>query len=288
MLIESLEPRAHLSASTADGQSLAPTRVTAAAAAASTVHQTSKIAAKEISESSGVVAGRAHAGVFFTHNDSGKKSLLYAITADGTLVGRYVLNVKTTDWEDIAADASGHLYVADTGDNDAEREVVTVYRIAEPAPSTAKHVAEHKVKAQRMWRLRYPGGAHADSEAFFVAGDSGYLITKRKDGGKAAMYRFPLAAGNKPRTLERVTTLGVTRPVTAADLSPDGRRLAVTSTGALYVYDLPAANAVATVGRLSPRTFALPDRQIEAVTFVRRGKGLLLTAESREIYQLAL
>jgi hypothetical protein len=46
-----------------------------------------RIEAEEIAESSGLVGSRQHAGVFWTHNDSGDASRIFAITAEGRLLG---------------------------------------------------------------------------------------------------------------------------------------------------------------------------------------------------------
>src|SRR5947209_17594710 len=76
-----------------------------------------------LTESSGIVASRTYPGVFWTHNDSGDRPRLYAITRDGKLAGRWLVpNAKAYDWEDIAAGpAPGGrtwLYIGDIGDND--------------------------------------------------------------------------------------------------------------------------------------------------------------------------
>src|SRR5215210_6734026 len=71
---------------------------------------------KKITEASGVTASRKYDGIFWTHND-GDDGVLFAIRRDGSLVGRARANAKVRDWEDIAGDADGNLYIADTGNN---------------------------------------------------------------------------------------------------------------------------------------------------------------------------
>src|SRR3954468_6307892 len=70
-----------------------------------------------IREASGIVASRRHPGVFWVHNDSQNPAALFAVRRDGSLVGEFTLGVPNVDWEDIAADDQGHLYLADTGNN---------------------------------------------------------------------------------------------------------------------------------------------------------------------------
>ena len=128
----------------------------------------------EIHESSGAAVSRAHAGIFWTHNDSGEP-LLYAVDAEGRTAGRVrITGAAVEDWEDVAlapCPAGGDcLYVADIGDNDAERPSVTVYRVREPAPNASASAPAEAI------RLRYPDGAH-DAEAMFVLDGAIHVVT---------------------------------------------------------------------------------------------------------------
>jgi hypothetical protein len=177
----------------------------------------------EIHESSGVAVSRAHAGIFWTHNDSGDP-LLYAVDAQGRTAGRVrITGASVEDWEDVAlapCPAGGDcLYVADIGDNDAERASITVYRVPEPAPGASESAPATAI------RLRYPDGAH-DAEALFVLNGAIHVVTKG-ESGPIALYRAPANAG-ADATLERVRALSddkVGRPerITSADASPDGK-----------------------------------------------------------------
>src|SRR5437762_6127086 len=90
-----------------------------------------------IKESSGVVASRRYADVFWTHNDGGgpKKQVLYAIGRQGNTRASFpVIGVTLHDWEDIAIGDAGHLFIGDIGNNDAKRDTLAVYEIKEPNP----------------------------------------------------------------------------------------------------------------------------------------------------------
>src|SRR5687767_13913651 len=97
------------------------------------VTEVGRVGIKSLSEPSGLVASARYPGIFWTHND-GDDRLLYAIHSDGSLVGKIEIVEKFSDWEDIAADAEGNLYLADIGNNDRKRKHVTVYKITEPDP----------------------------------------------------------------------------------------------------------------------------------------------------------
>ncbi|HEU4453336.1 MAG TPA: hypothetical protein VFR81_09760 [Longimicrobium sp.] len=232
----------------------------------------------EIHESSGVAVSRAHAGIFWTHNDSGEP-LLYAVDSLGHTAGRVrVTGAAVEDWEDVSlAPCPGGgdcLYVADIGDNDAARPAVTVYRFPEPAPGAGESAPATAI------RLRYPDGAQ-DAEAMFVLDGAIHVVTKG-ESGPIAVYRAPAdaAAG---AALERVRQLSpgkVDRPerITSADASADGRWIAVRTLRSLAIY--PAAELTGS-GEAAPRRVdlkALDEAQGEGLGFTPDG-SILLTSE---------
>src|SRR5690348_17331988 len=75
------------------------------------IEQVGRLGAKDIEESSGLVASRRHADVLYTHNDSGGAPVIFAIRPDGSLLKQFRVPGKHTDWEDIATDDAGRLYV---------------------------------------------------------------------------------------------------------------------------------------------------------------------------------
>jgi hypothetical protein len=229
---------------------------------------------KIIPESSGIVASRKHKGVFWTHNDSGNEPRIFAIDASGRLLATYEVQVRNDDWEDIATDNAGHLFISETGNNArwATRQP-TVYQLDEPDPS--KPVAQAPLKITARYVLRYSKDAF-DCEALFIWKDYGYLISKNRNGGFAQMYRFPLVERAIPVFLDPVTPLPIRAPVTAADMSADGNDLLV-----LTVFG-PSRFAVkgdlAAAGKVTPRgvTFMQPDMEGATLT----PKGVLATTES--------
>src|SRR4051812_6746091 len=87
-----------------------------------------------INESSGIIVSRRDTNVFWTHNDGGgRKQVLYAITRLGKPLAEYrVTGALLNDWEDIAADSHGHIFIGDIGNNDAKRSEISVHQIDEP------------------------------------------------------------------------------------------------------------------------------------------------------------
>src|SRR5688572_22942312 len=153
------------------------------AAADSSVKEIGHLRNKSIKEASGLAASRSRADVYWTHND-GDDGVLYAIRGDGTSIGDVRVDAKFKDWEDIATDAVGNLYLADCGNNDANRQHMTIYRVAEPDPT--RRGAE--AAATATWRLSFPDKPF-NCESLFVLGEHGYVISKHEDKRPAGVYR---------------------------------------------------------------------------------------------------
>jgi hypothetical protein len=220
----------------------------------------------ELPEGSGLAASRTTPGRFWAHNDSGDP-VLFAVGSDGRVVGRLQLaGAAVDDWEGVVVGgcpAGSCIYVGDVGDNDAERDRITVYRVPEPAEASGSATVTD------VFHATYPDGAH-DAETLLMAGDRLYVVTKG-DTGPVALYRFPreLQAGATMR-LERV---GDSRPdakkdrITDGAISPDGGWVVLRSNGALFFYR--ASDLLSGNWREAARVAldALAEPQGEGVTF---------------------
>lgn len=226
-----------------------------------------------ITESSGIAASRQFDDVFWTHNDSGNPAELFAIDRSGKLLAEYKVAGRNVDWEDIAADGAGRLYIADTGNNRRTRREIQVLVLEEPDPASPP--AAQPLRPERTFRLRYPETGAFESEAFFVHEGRAYLVSKQFDGGFARLYSFNLASENEVQTLEAAGELPVRSPVTAADMSPDGRWLAVMTVTGPSVFEIDGDPATAGEGETHSR-FSI-DALAEAITFAP--DGLLVTNE---------
>jgi hypothetical protein len=223
----------------------------------------------ELHEGSGLAASRRTPGRFWSHNDSGEP-VLVALDGAGRVSGRLQLTGATVeDWEAIAVGpcpSGSCIHVADIGDNGAERERITVYRIGEPAMPTGTAHAD-------VFHATYPDGAH-DAEALLITPDGRLHIVTKGDPGPVSVYRFPaeLRAGAR-MPLERV---GQSRDsgshaeadgITDGAVSPDGRWVVLRTVGALIFY--PASDILA--GRWSEAErvdlTAIDEPQGEGVTF---------------------
>lgn len=238
------------------------------------VQQVGFIRSSLIKESSGIAPCRSDPKVFWTHND-GKHRTLFAIDRQGRDLGSVQILVGFEDWEDIASNHQGQLYLADTGNNKATRSEISVHEIDEPDPRALPRA----IKVNRSWKLHFPKEIF-DCESLFIWQGHGYLISKVFNDARAGLYRFPLKNSDGPILLHKVARLHIDSPVTGADLSEEGDRLAiVTKTGAAVIQ---CGGNLIGVGEAKPIWTKFRHEHIEACCFVP--EGLLATAESREIY----
>ncbi len=239
-------------------------------------------------ESSGLVVSRQHRGVLWTHNDSGGAPELFAIRLDGSLVGRIPIEgASNIDWEDLAIDDQGHLYVGDIGNNSSRRQDLSVLVIEEPDPESSE-----PVRPLRRWSYRFPDqpwppdGAEAnfDAEGLFWARGRLYLISKRRDDTLTVLYRFP--EGDGGAELERISSFDVGGMTTAADVTPDGRYLAVLTYHSIVVFERPEEgdDYFAEPPVLQTALVVLATKQSEGLAW--NGPDLLISNEQEQIHRL--
>ena len=238
-----------------------------------TVQTVGLLRAPEIKESSGIIPSRRNPGVFWTVNDGGNPAELFAIDRNGRLLATVGLpDVRNLDFEDLADDEEGRIYIADVGNNEGKRETVFVHRYHEPPVCDQRE----GLRSETSWELRYPGKPF-DCEALFVWKDRGYLISKRRDLGNAGLYEFDLTR-QKPQTLRKIADLPIVAPVTSADISRDGARVAIGTVGGVFLFRIEP-------GRIDQLAFARSgvavfiEPLMEAVCFDR--EGILATTEKR-------
>lgn len=255
----------------------------AVAEARCVVREKGQTLAEELSESSGLAESRIRPGVYWTHNDSGHGSELFAVGPDGQLVDRVTVHGATNrDWEDIASGrcpgGTGNcLYIADTGDNrgGGGKHTVRLAVVGEPAAGATAATA-------REFAARLPG-KRTDIEAIALLPDGRiYLVSKGIDQD-IELFRWPtpLVAGTEA-TLDRVRRLAPKAAelgdrVTGASASPDGRWVAVRTYAALAFYR--TADLLGSGGPVSQLGLELlAESQGEAVSLANDG-AVLLTSE---------
>ena len=232
--------------------------------------QGSTVRVAELPEGSGVAASRRAPGRAWAHNDSGKP-LLVALSDGGQAAGTVqVAGAEVGDCEAMAVGpcpAGSCLYLADIGDNDAERDRITIYRMAEPDGSS------ESVPVGDVFHATYPDGPH-DAETLLVTPRGDLFIVTKGETGPVALYRFP--GTPRPNTVVRLSRVGTPRHesraapddrITDGAVSPDGTWIVLRTRRALLVHR--AADLTSGSWREAGRIdlTALGEPQGEGVTF---------------------
>lgn len=256
-------------------------------------------------EISGLAASRRHPGLYYVHNDSGDQPRIYLIDREGSSRATIeLLGAQHVDYEDIALAPSPSrggwdVCVADIGDNQARRKEVVIYRFPEPELPPENRATIH-VRPRRLLLCYEDGPRNAEGLVFHPISGDAYIFSKRTDGA-CDVYKWPAdTAGEGPLTIRRVTTLRweehtpLATIVTAADIAPDGRRLATRSYLCGWEWTLPPDVPVAEFERIfshKPVRLPLPSEpQGEALGYSADGNALLILSEgvSPTLYELRL
>lgn len=223
--------------------------------------------------------------------DGSNKDEIYQVDFKGDILKSFeVKNAKNKDWEDLANDPSGNVYIADLGNNSLKRtKDLVIYKIPDPQVEGGDKIDAEKIE------VRYPivngkeskekYGAY-DSEALFYREGFLYIITKDREypfTGKALIFKVPAEKGEY-----RATLVGSFTPcrerglceVTAADISPDGKRVVLLGYGTLWLFsdftsddftkgtlttiNLGATTQLESVGFLNNNTLLLSDEKLGA------------------------
>lgn len=274
--------------------------------------------AQPLREVSGMVKSRSYPDTFWVVNDSGNDARLFAINREGNTIiptfskfsfygeteeegkeqwqGFRVLYAENVDWESMTVD-DNYLYVADTGNNFNNRRDLVIYMLSEIDPTASTQSA-----AIKALPVRYPeqaefpgmgGKRHFDSEALFSADGKLYLITKHRglsgtmEPG-ANLYRLDTDSSDRINDLVLVDANPDMQFITGAELSPDGRKLAVISYEDLWLFDRPATGDrwLSSSARRYPLNTSVM-QQVETVVW-DDDSTLLVSNEQRELFRIDL
>jgi len=247
--------------------------------------QLAVLADRNINESSGLARSFLNQGAFWTHNDSGDVPRVFLIDQQGqTLATLLVEGAEAIDWEDMASFRHGdnsYLLIADVGDNDAEREVCTLYTVAEPKIERTERPPVVRRRPSMTVRFSYEDGPHnCESVAVDPVQEMIYLVTKLgRNECKVYTLPFPEAEDAGRMIARSIATLTIRR-ATAMDISSDGSRAVVLRYRHAREYERRAGETWADAFSREGRVLTMPRReQGEAICYGPDGKTLYLTSE---------
>ncbi|HET8933504.1 MAG TPA: hypothetical protein VFN67_08700 [Polyangiales bacterium] len=258
--------------------------------------QTGTVQASELSALSGVAVSRAQPDIFFAHNDH-DRPVVYALDQQGRLHAQLALTAaQTSDIEDIAVgqcDGETCVYLADIGDNAAQRADYSILRFVAPEVPSAPGSMSLEPSFEQL-RFRYEDGSH-NAESLLVAPDGTlYIITKLAPGsggnveaaGPSSVYRIDAAAFRESTAAmaHKVTTLSVPQrgepALSAAAAHPCGLGFLVRTYDRVYEFLVPPAAEFEAAFSATPTIVAMPDEpQSEGIDYLADGRGFVTSGE---------
>lgn len=226
-----------------------------------------------------------------THNDGGHKSEIFVLNLKGELVKKINIDdTKNKDWEDLAQDTEGRLFIGDFGNNNNDREKCRIY-ILPPG-----YIDENKVKPEKITftyedQKDYPPkkkDLNYDCEAFFWMNGKLYLLTKCRSKpftGECRIYELPDKPGKYEAKYKGSVFLCTSGwrlcSVTGADYNPKTNKIAIITYSRLYLLsDFKGDD----FWNGSVQLYSLPFiKQREAVCFTAKGRIFLTDEEKKGI-----
>lgn len=236
-----------------------------------------------VRESSGLARADTLPGLW-SHGDAGAPAQLTLFELPGTIRRSLDLSpLQNIDWEDLAQDPAGHLYLGDFGNNRNQRRNLAIYRVrlrGGGQPAVVDTIA-FRYPDQRAFPPR-GGQRNFDCEAFFWHRDSLHLFTKSRSWQQwTKYYVLPARPGRHLAVLR--DSIRLNRPIAAADISPDGRTVALLGYGGAFLFTNQPGRRLFN----GPKRFrALPTTgQAEGLVFLT-DSTLVVSNEKGRLYRL--
>ena len=157
-------------------------------------------------------------GKIITHNDSGNDANLYEIDSlSGTILRTIsIANATNIDWEDLTENDT-HLFVADIGNNNGNRQDLKIYTILKSDFKNNNSVSAEVISFSYEDQVSFvsqPNSSNFDAEGIVIYEDAVLIFTKNWVDLKTNVYKVPLTAGR--HVASKVSTANVEGLITGA------------------------------------------------------------------------
>jgi hypothetical protein len=175
---------------------------------------------ERIKESSGLAKSQKHQNLWWTANDSGSSAKVFGIDATGKVKVTLGFKADVKDVEAVGVDGDGTIYIADIGDNKANRDMIEIYTIPEPdSLEDVDSVSYHR------YDFKYPDGAHDAETLLIEPGTNQLFIVTKVLKGTGAIYAAPPAPSRQGTNELTELTTAPSGVITDGTFLPDGQRV---------------------------------------------------------------
>lgn len=141
---------------------------------------------KKLKEVSGIALS-GDKKIIWAIEDQGNKNIVYGLDLQGKPVADIpVSNAENTDWEDITADPQGNIYIGDFGNNDNDRQNLSILKLDLKDPSQKSTAVTQTTTFRYEGQTEFPPKKSNwlyDCEAFIEMDGNFYLFTKNRSKG---------------------------------------------------------------------------------------------------------
>lgn len=177
-------------------------------------------------------------------NDSGNKPILYGVNKKGHIEANIKIEATNYDWEDLASNGDGNIFIGDFGNNKNKRKNLSILRVDASRLNKDETVKIDQISFSYDNQNEFPPkkkDMHFDCEAFFYFNNNFYLFTKSRvkgNYGKTNLYKIPAKLGNHfAKYMTSFTTCeGLQCWVTGADISDNGKQVALLTQKGVWVF----------------------------------------------------
>ncbi|NNC82302.1 MAG: hypothetical protein HKN79_01895 [Flavobacteriales bacterium] len=181
----------------------------------------------------------------WTLNDNNDGSRLFKVDQTGTFISQLILNnASQIDYEDIARGQDGRYFIGDFGNNQNDREDLTIYITEDLETVSGTTVDTESISFSFSDQSAFPPPdeeKNFDIEAMIQWNDSLYLFSRNRTNpynGWTKIYSLPDQAGEHEALLidSIFGNLSSTyNSVTGADINPSGQRIVLCTNGAIFL-----------------------------------------------------
>ena len=242
------------------------------------IQRVSEMAKEDVPESSGLELSSDNN--YWTHADGGNRPVLYKVNEAGKLLETLEIPYTSNqDWEDLAKDDEGNIYIGDFGNNGNERRNLRIFRINEKQVSQVDTI-RFSYEDQRDFPPK-KADRNFDCEAFFYFRDNLYLFSKNRGGDETVkIYKVPAQPGTYEAKI--IDDMQISTMITAADISPDGKLMALLGYGNIYLFQVDGGDKF-----FSGNKYCIPYEktgQAEALVFINN-QDFVFSNEGGKIFK---
>ena len=204
------------------------------------------------------ISGMEHdaSGIIWAINDSGNEPYVYQINERGEIIKKtWIANATNQDWEELTQDENGNMYIGDFGNNRNNRQDLVVYIVRISDLMKKDTAAAERIEFAYDDQEKFPPNEprrNFDMEAMVYYKNRLILFSKNRTEpftGYSNLYQLPTVPGTYEA--KKIDSLYLGKgpkelfQLTAAAISPDGKRLVLMSYDKFYlIHDFPYADLI--------------------------------------------